>query len=200
MTIEDFQTDNLEPFEDALNTIDDLDMDADDLAEWLNGQLESGFEELNEPTANDLLKEPLSNIKKNMFDDERFTLSHSSRRRASRSPPRRRTRLHSPQRTKRTKEKNRQVHMQATTSSRFIETMPENSEYNEALSKLAESMKRSELSRLASARTSPQPSASTLSSLTGLLSGKRTSLTAGLEHSRRQLRAYMSLMIANQTM
>jgi len=197
MTIEDFKTDNLEPFEDALNTIDDLDMDADDLADWLNGQLESGFEELNQPTANDLIKHPLSNVKENMFDDERVALAQSSRRRASRSPPRRRSRQKSPRRTK---DRNRQEQMQTTsTSSRFIETMPENSEYSEALNKLAVSMKRSELSRIASARSSPQPSASTLSSLTGLLSGRRTSLTAGLEHSRRQLHAYMSLMTANPT-
>lgn len=78
-------------------------------------------------------------------------------------------------------------------------------QYEEALSNLALSMRRTELTRAeilrhrqnmpavsSLANTSPQ--ASTISSFAGLLTGTRTSLTAGLEQSRRQLQEYMFRM------
>ena len=226
-----------DPFEDALDAIDGLDMDAADLSEWLDGQYESGISDLcatvdalaSEETL-DPIEDSISNnleadligsniedpldipidsctklveeeatiVSIDMFDDENHTLMQTSRRRPSRSPPRRRSRQLSPQRcspiTIRKKD-----HSQLK-SPTFTHSTKADKEYNEALSKLAESMKRSELSRIASSRVAPQPSPSTLSSLAGLLTGKRSSLTAGLEHSRRQLRAYMSLMTANQTL
>jgi len=81
--------------------------------------------------------------------------------------------------------------------------------YSEALNNLAFSMRRTELSRaelLRQRNTMPRypqmtpqvapmsahPSA--MSSLAGLLTGKKTSLTVGLEQSRRQLREYMVRM------
>lgn len=87
-------------------------------------------------------------------------------------------------------------------------------QYNEALNNLAFSMRRTELSRaeLIRQRNSmshvsahiPQvsnpsvPTQSThLTGLAGLLSGKSSSLTAGLEQSRRQLREYMARMNSN---
>lgn len=85
-------------------------------------------------------------------------------------------------------------------------------QYTEALSNLAFSMRRTELSRAELLRqrnsmacypkmtpqvapASAQPSA--MSSLAGLLTGKRTTLTVGLSQSRRQLREYMVRMNSN---
>jgi len=82
-------------------------------------------------------------------------------------------------------------------------------QYGEALNNLAFSMRRTELSRAELLRqrdsmshypqmtpqltpASVHPSA--MSSLAGLLTGKKTSLTVGLEQSRRQLREYMGRM------
>ena len=77
--------------------------------------------------------------------------------------------------------------------------------YNTTLNNLTSSMKRSEISRAqvlghrASVSNFPrQPSPGSMDSLPGLLLGKRTALTAGLEESRNQLRRYMSLINRNQ--
>mmetsp|Transcript_12477 Transcript_12477/g.15644 ORF Transcript_12477/g.15644 Transcript_12477/m.15644 type:complete len:236 (+) Transcript_12477:187-894(+) len=85
-------------------------------------------------------------------------------------------------------------------------------QYSEALTNLASSMRRTEMSRAELLRQrsnmtqysqAPQqmvplsapPSA--MNSLTGLLTGKRSTLTVGLEQSRKQLREYMTRMNYN---
>lgn len=82
--------------------------------------------------------------------------------------------------------------------------------YNVALSNLESSMRKSEHTRaqvlqhrqVLASRTplspSSLPSHSVSTSLADLLSGKRTSLTSGLEQSRNQLRIYLTLINRNQ--
>ena len=85
-------------------------------------------------------------------------------------------------------------------------------QYSEALTNLASSMRRTELSRAELLRQrnnmtrysqAPQQMVplsappSSMNSLTGLLTGKRTTLTVGLEQSRKQLREYMTRMNYN---
>uniref|UniRef100_A0A7S2GTA4 Uncharacterized protein n=1 Tax=Helicotheca tamesis TaxID=374047 RepID=A0A7S2GTA4_9STRA len=87
---------------------------------------------------------------------------------------------------------------------------PIHPQYNEMIEKLAQSMRRSEQSRariiqLRSSSSSserqsppiPPTQSSTMSSLAGFLSGKTPSLTAGLEQSRKQVRAYMGHINTN---
>ena len=168
-------------FESAFDAIDDFDINTSDLSEWLNDEHGPGLSLSEEPVSkNTALIDDTTVISIDRFDDNESTYTPSKRRRSSPSPPRRRLRQYSPPRNN------------------FIPSVPEDKEYNDAMSKLAASIQRSELSRAASTRSSPQPSPSTLSSFAGLLTGKRTSLTVGLEHSRRQLRTFMSQIIANQ--
>lgn len=188
-------------FENALNEIEHFDVDATDLSEWLNDQYVT-TEMADDLTvdSSDLMDDGTA-ISETMFDDEEESVYTETRyRRSSRSPPRRRPRQYSPPRDDRTLHRHRSERTQSVRSSEFAPSLPENKEYKDALSKLAASMKRSELSRIATTRSAPQPSPSTLSGLAGLLAGKRTSLTNGLEQSRRQLRTYMSLMLTNQTL
>mmetsp|Transcript_6486 Transcript_6486/g.8151 ORF Transcript_6486/g.8151 Transcript_6486/m.8151 type:complete len:243 (+) Transcript_6486:75-803(+) len=89
-------------------------------------------------------------------------------------------------------------------------------QYSEALNSLASSMRRTELSRAELLRqrnnmtqyrqahqqvgyqmAPASAQSSSMGSLAGLLTGKRTSLTVGLEQSRRQLRGYMTRMNYN---
>jgi len=196
MTTDDFLFTNIEPVEDALTNMDDLDIDADDLAEWLDGHLDSGFEELDLPTENSffedgLLVEPLPMMNCDIFEEEKPVFTPSRRRRASRSPPRRRSRQHSPTRDCQMKQRSRRVQQRTVTSSPFVENTTKNTSFSQSYNNV---------SQITSSQVTSQDSSSTLSSLAGLLSGKRTSLTAGLEQSRKQLHAYMSLMMTNQTL
>jgi hypothetical protein len=89
-------------------------------------------------------------------------------------------------------------------------------QYSEALNNLASSMRRTELSRaellrqrnnMTQYRHAPQQvgyqmapmsaQSSSMGGLAGLLTGKKASLTVGLEQSRRQLREYMTRMNYN---
>jgi len=188
-----------DPFVDPFDH--EFELDATDLSEWLDDHYESGLDlstELDEMSEH--LKNDTTKISKDIFNDERSTFTKSKRRRSSQSPSHRRSRQNSPQRKRRNPKKVRQESHEFTKSSHFSSSMSDSREYDEALNKLRASMKRSEMSRVATTQTSPQPASSTLGSLAGLLTGKRTSLTAGLEQSRRQMRAYMSLFLAHQTL
>ena len=71
--------------------------------------------------------------------------------------------------------------------------------YDDTVNRLYATITSTELSQVASQETDSEtkPASSTLTSLVDLLTGSRSSLTAGLEHSRTQLRTYMSHMLIN---
>ena len=224
-----------------LPTESDIDLDPCDLSEWLDRQYDSSTdteqfsENKQELTTVCAFSEGVFEDCKEDEDEHVQTYSKQYRRRASRSPPRRRARNHSPVRTN-------QVSYESLVNPPHpfgtpvpVVSSPGDTLYNAALNNLASSMKRSELSRIQVLRhretlsraprrretiscvtthrdaishvpmhrnnlprTSVRPALSNLSSLSDLLSGKRTALTAGLEQSRKQLRMYMSLMNTNQ--
>merc|ERR1719203_604566 len=74
-----------------------------------------------------------------------------------------------------------------------------NKEYNDTVNRLYATITSTELYQVASQETNceTKPAPSTLTSLVDLLTGSRSSLTGGLEQSRRQLRTYMSRMFIN---
>jgi hypothetical protein len=194
--------------EDAFAAIEQLDLDPEGLSTWLAGQY--GSADSDEQFLDTDLISP------DMFDDillpdesPSSTEKHSTRRRASRSPPRSRPRHYSPERS----DESVQTSSTETTYESCASKEETDEEYQAALSKLAASMRRSEQTRsqVLKYRSSPRPvtppsapapapavtsssTSSPFSTLADLITGKRTSLTAGLEQSRRQLRTYMSLM------
>ena len=128
-----------------------------------------------------------------MFDNEESTYRQLKRKISSKPHAHKRSRKAkvSPKRNIRSSKK----YHQTTKASRFVSSVSEDNEYKNAMNRIA-----SELSQVASVESSSPPSASTLSSFVGLLAGKRSSLTVDLEHSRRQLQSYMSLMLSHGTL
>jgi len=214
--INDIQSNN------TSTAMDDLDLDAGDLSEWLDPKYDPSTI-VNELPLTDVelgdcsFDEDVFRDCKEMEDEPEQVFSrHYSSRRSSRSPPRRRARKLSPERVNRpsfeTPPASSRTHLD---SSPVISSSTGDDLYNAALENLASSMRRSEMSRvqvlrhrdsrisLAPRRNSlscapRKPAPSTMNGLADLLSGKRSALTAGLEQSRNQLRMYMSLLNKNQ--
>lgn len=168
-------------FENAFDKIDDFDLDASDLAEWLDDKYDPKLDLIDDSNA----------INIHMFDNEESTYRQLKRKTSSKPHVHKKSRKTkvSPKRNIRSSKKYQ------TKGSRFVSSVSHDNEYKNAMNKIA-----SELSQVASVESSPPPSASTLSSFVGLLAGKRSSLTVGLEHSRRQLQSYMSLMLSHSTL
>lgn len=202
----------MDDMDDSLIGIDDLELDPCDLSEWMDCQHKEGtdFGEVQEN-----ILEPEDIFNEGNFEDckqmvDREAQRDYSRRRASRSPPRQRARKHSPLRTRQMNYRSPPARILASSS--HVATVPVQSPvgdevYNTAMNKLKSSMRKSELSRAqvlkhgeSLSQAPKQPAPSTLGSLTGLLSGKRSALTAGLEQSRKNLRMYMMLLNSNQLM
>ena len=203
MTMYDFYDNLCEPFgesldesfETAFSTADDIDLDPSDLAEWMDDKYESGLDLSDDITLDSLpLIDDATVISTDMFENDRHIYTRSKRKR-SRSPPRKRLRQLSPERVNKSSKKFQMKPIESTSSSSFVSFIPKDNEYNETMSKMV-----SEISQATSIDPLEQPSPSTLSSLVGLLTGKRTSLTNGLEYSRTHLRTYMSLMLSNRTL
>lgn len=182
------------------NEIDDMEIDMSDLSEWLD-ETELGFDDLLE------LSEGIKDLQDNgsvfstdIFDNELSTFTKSNRKRTRRPSRVKHSRQYESKRNRRISKKIRRDDLEYMTPSVCKHPFSDSAEYSQAVKKLVASMKKTELSRAASTQALPEPSSSTLSSLGCFFSGKRTSLTAGLENSRKQLRAYMSLLLTNQTL
>ena len=180
-----------DPFEDTVAAIDDSDMDNSELSEWLS---ESVFpqeyeEDINIDNRSESTQyyEASIDINVNMFDEDSLASPQKRRRISSPSPPLTLSRQLSSLETIGNSNQNQSQNQSIKSTAPL--TPP---------SDFTDSMKKIEFSQLTKSQSSCQPASSTLSSLAGLLAGKRTSLTEGLEHSRKQLRAYMSLIRINQ--
>jgi len=170
-------------FENAFDKIDDFDLDESDLAEWLDDKYEPKLDLSEDIALNKIdLIDDSTVINIHMFDNEEST--HRQLKRKISSKP------HAHKRSRKAK-----VSPKRNIRSSKKYSISEDNEYKNAMSRIV-----SELSQVASVESSPPPSASTLSSFVGLLTGKRSSLTVGLEHSRRQLQSYMSLMLSHGTL
>ena len=181
-------------FENAFDKIDDFDLDESDLAEWLDDKYEPKLDLSEDIALNKIdLIDDSTVINIHMFDNEESTHRQLKRKISSKPHAHKRSRKAkvSPKRNIRSSKK----YHQTMKASRFVSSVSEDNEYKNAMSRIV-----SELSQVASVESSPPPSASTLSSFVGLLAGKRSSLTVDLEHSRRQLQSYMSLMLSHGTL
>lgn len=202
-----------------VRVMDGLDLNPGDLSEWLDPQYDPSTiiheipltnMELGDCSFDDDIYKDCKEIEDEPVQDSSRQYSsrqYSSRRRSSRSPPRRRARKLSADRSFRSV-------FHTPPASPVTCSSTDDELYNAALNKLASSMRRSEMSRVQVLRhrdslsVAPrreslscaprQPAPCTLNSLSDLLSGKRTALTAGLEQSRSQLRMYMSIINTTQ--
>lgn len=208
--------------DDVLMLTDDLDLNPNDLSEWLDQDLRRS--DVDELSQNSL------ELGCCLFDDDISTKAHQPEKQEQRLVHSYRTQ-DDESRTKRSHSRRKARKLETMESSERAFESPRNGShsshssrsstsyerpapvnhtddlYHTAFSNLASSMKRSELSRsivlnLGKNSQLPlrQPAPSTLCSLGDLISGKRTALTAGLEQSRNQLRTYLSRINFNQAL
>ena len=171
-----------ESFENAFGTDSDFGADSFDLTEWMDDKYEPGLD-----LSEDITSATVVSI--DMFDEDQNLFAQTENKRSS-SSDRKRPRPVTPERNGKNTKRHQVDRCHSKSLSPFDPSIPEDVEYKQVMSKVA-----SEISKAINIDPSEQPSPSTLSSLVELLSGKRSSLTTGLEHSRKQLRTYMSLML-----